>query len=206
MKISTSILSSKDRTKSINKLNKTNTDYIHIDVMDGNFVPNCQMPLTEILDYEKISEKKLDIHLMVNDPIKYIEKLDNKNIEFITFHIEINKDINEIIKSIKDKGYKVGIAIKPNTNEELLNKYLNKIEMVLVMTVEPGKGGQKFIKEMINKAIYIREKNKNILIEMDGGINDETIKDIKDKIDISVVGSYITNKDNYNNAINELKN
>ena len=206
IKISTSILSAKDRINSIKKLNNTNTDYIHIDTMDGIFVPNTQMNIDEIIELEKYSQKKLDIHLMVDNPEPYIDNLTNKNIEYITIHIEIEKDINNLINKIKSSGYKVGLSIKPNTDTKTLIPYINKIDLVLIMSVEPGFGGQKFIPNSLNKAKEIRNLNQNITIEIDGGINNENINEIKKYVDIAVVGSYITNNDNYNQAINNLKN
>lgn len=205
IKISPSILNSNNRIESIKKLNNTNADYIHIDTMDGNFVNNYQIPIEEILQLEKETKKKLDIHLMVNDPLKYISQLENKKIEYITFHIEIKQNINEIINQIKKLNYKVGIAINPTTKIETIIPYLNIIDLILIMSVEPGKGGQKFIENTINKAVQLKKINKKITIEMDGGINNINIKNIKPYIDIAVVGSYITNNNNYNEAINNLK-
>ena len=206
IKISTSILSADDRITSIKKLNDTNTDYIHIDTMDGIFVPNKQMDIDEIIELEKISTKPLDVHLMVDNPEIYIKQLENKNIEYITIHIEINKNIDNLINKIKSFGYKVGISIKPNTNISSIIPYLNKIDLVLIMSVEPGFGGQEFIPETLEKTKQLRNINKDITIEMDGGIKDTNINQLKDIIDIAVVGSYITKKDNYNQAINNLKN
>ncbi len=206
MKISTSILSAKDRIEAVHKLNDTNTDYIHIDVMDGKFVPNYQMPINEILEYEKKSEKKLDIHLMVENPEKYIKQLDNKNIEYITIHYEIKKDLDKLINLIKNKGYKTCISIKPNTSEEEIYPYLNKVDMILIMSVEPGLGGQAFMESTIEKAKNIKKRKPKMTIEMDGGIKDTNIHKIKKYVDIAVVGSYITNQDNYKRAINILKN
>lgn len=206
IKISTSILSSKDRINSIQKLNNTNSDYIHIDVMDNIFVPNYQFPLEEIKELSKYSSKPLDIHLMVANPKKYINSLYIKNIYNITIHIEINKDIDSIIELIKEKNCSVGLAIKPNTPLNLIDKYLKKVDMILIMSVEPGFGGQKFIENTTERIKYIRNKNKNIIIEVDGGINNETIRKIKDIANIAVVGSYITNKEDYEEAINNLKN
>jgi len=206
IKISTSILASTNRKESIIKLNETNTDYIHIDAMDGIFVPNTQLNINEINELEKISKKKLDIHLMIDDPEIYIDNLKNKNIEIITIHLEINKNIEYLINKIKSLNYKVGLSIKPNTKIEELIPYLDKIDLVLIMSVEPGFGGQKFIPNSINKAQELKKLNKNIIIEMDGGINNKNINEIKKHIDIAVVGSYITNSDNYNKAINNLKN
>lgn len=206
IKISTSILASNNRIDSVNKLNNTNTNYLHIDTMDGIFVPNNQMPIDEIITLEKHSKKPLDIHLMVENPEIYLNHLENKNIEYITIHIEIDKDINNLISKIKSFGYKVGLSIKPNTNINEIIPYLNKIDLVLIMSVEPGFGGQKFIHNSLDKAKEIRKLNKEVVIEMDGGINDTNIEKIKQFVDIAVVGSYITNSNNYNQAINNLKN
>lgn len=205
IKISTSILSSNQRIETIQNLNNTNTDYLHIDVMDGIFVPNYQFPIDELKKIIPYSNKPLDIHLMTEEPDKYIDILDNKNIEFITIHLEIKQNINNLIHKIKSKGYKVGISIKPLTDIELLKKYLNDIDLVLVMSVEPGYGGQKFIPETINKAKQLKQLKNNLIIEMDGGIKDTNINLIKPYIDIAVVGSYIINNNNYNEAINNLK-
>lgn len=206
IKISPSILASNNRIESTLKLNNTNSDYLHIDVMDGKFVENFQFPLKEINEIEKISKKPLDIHLMVENPENYITKLRNKNIEFITFHIEINQNIKNIISLIKSLNYKVGISLKPNTKVETLIPYIKDIDLILIMSVEPGKGGQEFMPSSLNKADEIRLLNKNIIIEIDGGIKDNNINEIKKHVDIAVVGSYITNSTDYNKAINNLKN
>lgn len=205
LKISTSILASNNKIDSIHKLNNTNTDYIHIDTMDGLFVPNKQMPIEEIIELEKVSTKPLDVHLMVANPEEYIKYLNNKNIEYITIHTEINKDINKLINIIKSLNYKVGLSIKPNTNIDTLIPYLDKIDLVLIMSVEPGFGGQQFMPNSLEKAEYLRKINSNITIEIDGGIKDTNINEVKKYVDIAVVGSYITNKDNYQEAINNLK-
>ena len=206
LKISTSILASNNRIESIQKLNNTNSDYIHIDTMDGLFVPNTQMPINEIIELEKISNKPLDVHLMVENPEEYITQLENKNIDYITIHIEINKDINKLINIIKSLNYKVGLSIKPNTNIDTLLPYLDKIDLILIMSVEPGFGGQQFMPNSLEKAEYLRKLNPNITIEIDGGIKDTNIKEVKKYVDIAVVGSYITNNPNYQEAINNLKN
>ena len=207
IKISTSILSSKNRKESIIKLNNTNTDYLHIDVMDGKFVPNYQFEVDEINNLISLSEKKIDIHLMVENPEEYLEKINHSsNIEFITIHIEINKDIKNIINKIKNKGYKIGLSIKPNTDIALLKPYIDEIDLILVMSVEPGYGGQEFISNTINRIKEIRNLKENIIIEVDGGIKDNNINLLKENTDIAVVGSYIINQDNYNKAINILKN
>ena len=205
MKIATSILASNDRIASIKKLNNSNTDYIHIDVMDNKFVPNFQMPTAEINQLNQYTKKPFDIHLMVEDPISYIENIDISNTTCITIHVEIKKDLNKLIDIIKAKKLEVGLAIKPQTNPNVLDKYINKIDKIIVMSVEPGFGGQKFIEKTPNKIKAIRNKRKDIVIEVDGGINKETVDKVKNIVDIAVVGSYITNCNNYNEAINNLK-
>ena len=206
IKISTSILSSNDRISCIKKLNKTDTDFIHIDVMDNIFVPNYQLPLEEVNTLGKYSIKPFDIHLMVEDPESFIKGLEIDNIKCITIHIEINKNIPRIINLIKSFGYQVGIAIKPNTDINQIKDYLNDIDKIIVMSVEPGFGGQKFIEDTPKRIKNIKEISKDIIIEVDGGINNETIQLIKESTDIAVVGSYITNSEDYQEAINNLKN
>ena len=206
IKISPSILASKDRIESVKKLNNTKADYLHIDTMDGLFVPNTQMPIEEILELESISKLPLDVHLMVEDPESYINYLENKNIEYITIHLEIDKDIDYLINKIKSLNYKVGLSIKPNTNVSELLPYLDKIDLVLIMSVEPGFGGQEFMPNSLVKAEYLRNLKKDITLEIDGGIKDTNIEEVKKHIDIAVVGSYITNSNDYNEAINNLKN
>lgn len=205
IKISASILSANDKIKAINNLNKENIDYFHIDVMDNKFVPNKSFDIEEINKALTISKKPNDIHLMVNNPETYINKINKLNIEYITFHIEINNNIDKIINLIKSYNIKVGLAIKPNTNMDILKKYIDKIDLVLVMSVEPGFGGQKFIESTYEKINEIKKLKKDIIIEVDGGIKDYNIKKIEKYADIAVIGSYITKSNNYKEAINNLK-
>lgn len=204
IKVSTSILTCNNRIQATEKLNKTNTDYIHIDYMDGIFVDNKEFTIEEIKTLSKISTKKLDIHIMAENPEPIIQELKDLNIEYITIHYEINKPLDKIINLIHNQGYKCGISIKPKTNPKNIIEYLKKIDLVLIMSVEPGKGGQKFIPDVLNK---IKElKQNNLIIEIDGGINDTNIEELKNIVDIVVVGSYITNSSDYNKQINNLKN
>ena len=205
MEISVSILNSNDRVMDVKKLNNTNCDYIHIDVMDGEFVNPTEFSYEEVIDIIKVCNKKIDVHLMCKEPIKYIEKLVNYNVSNITFHVEVDEDLFDIIDLIKKYNIGVGMSIKPNTSVDKLDKYLNKINLVLVMSVEPGYGGQKFIPNSVERLKAIKKINKNILTEVDGGINNETITYIKDYTDIIVSGSYIINNSNYNEAIINLK-
>ena len=204
IKVSTSILTCNNRIQATEELNKTNTDYIHIDYMDGIFVDNKEFTIEEIKTLSKISTKKLDIHIMAENPEPIIQELKDLNIEYITIHYEINKPLDKIINLIHNQGYKCGISIKPKTNPKNIIEYLKKIDLVLIMSVEPGKGGQKFIPDVLNK---IKElKQNNLIIEIDGGINNTNIEELKNIVDIVVVGSYITNSSDYNKQINNLKN
>lgn len=207
MKIAASFLSIKDDLKeNINKLTECDIDYLHLDVMDGKFVVNKTLDFKQI--HEVINNKKpLDVHLMVEDVKSYIDLYKILNPYFITFHYEINYDIMSLVMYLKENNIKVGLSIKPDTKVEVLIPYLPFIDMVLVMTVEPGMGGQKFINnsvDKINKLIELRKKFEyDYLIEVDGGINNETIKLVKD-VDIAVIGSYITNG-NYEENIKNIK-
>lgn len=211
MKVSVSVLSATDRILCIKKLNRTNLDYFHIDAMDGKFVNNYQMPVKEILEISKYTKKPLDIHLMVENPLKYIDKLIELPIEYITFHIELAQDIEELINECKNKGYKVGLAIKPDTSIKRLKPYLKLIDLILIMSVEPGFGGQKFLESTYDKIIEIKEllqKNnvENILLEVDGGINNSNISKLKELgIDIAVSGSYIINHQEFQKQIDTLR-
>lgn len=210
MKISTTILSIKDDNQFNNKLkelNETTTDYLHLDIMDGEFVPPVTWNIEDARKIVKIINKPLDIHLMVKDVIKYVDEFKTLNPNVITFHFEAVNNINDVITYIKNNNIKVGISINPDTAIDVLLPYLNKIDLVLVMSVNPGYGCQKFILNSIDKIKSLndlREKyNYKYLIEVDGGINNDTIKFIK-SVDIIAVGSYITKSNNYQERINKL--
>ena len=208
MKISTSILDCNNRVDGVLKLNQTKTSYIHIDVMDGQFVSKVEFQdISEVRQMNQLSKYPLDVHLMMENPSAYIEQLDSMNIEFVTVHLEIDKDKKEIFSQIRKMGYKVGVSIKPGTNIKELEPYLKEVDMVLVMSVEPGLGGQKFMMATIERIgelkNLIRKSGRNILIEVDGGINDETSTQLKD-VDIAVVGSYIVKSDNYDEKVEKL--
>ena len=210
MKVSVSILGLNDRKKAISLLNNTNCDYIHIDVMDGSFVPNKQFTTEEINNLEIISKKKFDVHLMVDNPREYIENLDISNIEYIIVHSEIAKDINELLDLIKSYNVKCGLSIKPNTDISILTPYLNKLDLILVMSVEPGFSGQEFISNSLDKVSKLKQiiKNNNldIVMAIDGGINGSNASLIKKSgIDMVVSGSYVTNSLDYQDKINDLR-
>ena len=210
MKVSVSILGLDDRKKAISLLNNTNCDYIHIDVMDGSFVPNKQFTTEEINNLGIISKKKFDVHLMVDNPRGYIENLDISNIEYIIVHSEIAKDINELLDLIKSYNIKCGLSIKPNTDISILTPYLNKLDLILVMSVEPGFSGQEFISNSLDKVSKLKQiiKNNNldIVMAIDGGINGSNASLVKKSgIDMVVSGSYVTNSLDYQDKINDLR-
>lgn len=210
MKIAVSVLDCLSRVDSTKQLNNVDVDYIHVDVMDGNFVPKVSFDnIEEFVDIDNVSKYPLDVHLMVDNPSEYIFKLrDLNNIEYITFHLEIDRDIDNVITLIKESGCKVGISIKPGTDIEKLEPYLDDIDLVLVMSVEPGMGGQKFMDETVERLSELRtlisKIDRDIMIEVDGGVNDETIKNLIG-VDIAVVGSYITKSGDYKERIDNLK-
>ncbi|MBQ9267046.1 MAG: ribulose-phosphate 3-epimerase [Clostridia bacterium] len=182
-------------------------DAIHIDVMDGVFVNNTTDGEKMIKAAKENTEAFLDVHLMVENPLAYLEKF--QEADRITFHMEaVNEnEANEIIETLHQRGKKVGIAIKPNTKISALKKYLERIDMVLIMTVEPGFGGQKLIPETLEKVRKLRSKNASLAIEVDGGINLETSRDaIKAGANILVAGTAIFKHQNRREIIDRLRN
>ena len=196
MKISASFLTI-DNIDNVNKLVDCDIDYLHLDIMDGIFVNNKN----EVINIT--NKKPLDVHLMVNDVYKYIDIYKNLNPLFITFHYEAVTDVLEVVNYIKKFNIKVGLSIKPSTKVEEIIPYLPYLDLVLVMSVEPGQGGQSFIMDTVDKIKKLKELKGNYLIEVDGGINDNTINLVNDA-DIIVVGSYITSGD-YEERIRNLK-
>ncbi len=206
MLVSVSILSCYDNLiDSVKKVNKSNADYLHIDVMDGKFVDNEKFPIDITYDVIESSKKKIDLHLMV-DSIDTVKKYALLKPDYLTFHVEIIKD-DSIIKYLKSLGIKVGLAINPETSIDKLMPYINDIDLVLFMSVNPGYGGQAFKEEVLDKIIKLKECiNDNIIISIDGGINSETIDKCKCVgCNMVVSGSFITNNDNYDISIDKLK-
>lgn len=191
--------------ETIVKIAESKADYIHVDMMDGKFVPTKNYTFKDVYKFVSGISKPLDIHLMCEKPEKYVRNFAMLNTEFITFHLEAVSDVDKMIDIIHSYGIKCGISIKPETDVDELIPYLDKIELVLIMTVEPGKGGQKFMSDMVSKVDKIRDLNKKIIISADGGINDETVKELKN-CDMVVSGSYVCMNDNYDESINKLKN
>lgn len=208
MKISPSMLACdfSQMGNEIKKISSLGADYIHMDIMDGNFVPNISFGPDVVKSLRGLTTVPFDVHLMIDSPHKYIKQFAEAGANIITFHLESNCNILETIKLIKSYNIKAGLSIKPNTPAEKIMPYLNDIDLALIMTVEPGFGGQKFMRNQLEKTKTIRENSKNILIEIDGGVNGETIKEIKKyPVDICVTGTYIFKAPNIKEAINSIK-
>ena len=207
MLVSTSFLSSKNAPRDLKKLDETDTDFIHLDVMDGRFVSNKTMPFKEMKNIYKYTSKRLDVHLMVDQASSYIKDYASLNTEYITIHIE-SSHVKENLELIQSYGIKAGLAIKPNTSIHEIVPFLPLIKQILIMSVEPGEGGQAFIPEMKEKIdearILIQEYNLDIVINVDGGVNDKTIDYCK-KADMVVGGSYIVLSNNFQEKIDSLR-
>ena len=217
IEISTSILTveKENAAKTFYNLEVAGTDYYHIDVMDGKFVAkdtqNVMYEYSNVI--KQISNLPLDVHLMVQNIKENIDKYIPLDPNIITFHYEACKndeEVEELIKYIRQNNIKPGISIKPNTNIEQIKKFLPILHMVLIMTVEPGKGGQKLIPDALEKTKelkkYLEENDLDTYIQVDGGINKETINKAKEAgIDIAVVGSAIISSENYEETIKQLK-
>lgn len=204
MKIAVSYINSRyDKEKTIKLIDESDADYIHVDIMDGKYVANNNIDEETFLLLASTS-KALDVHLMVNDPLKYLTYLKNLKVEAITVHPKAVLDFSALLQELMARNIKVGIAINPKEKVEEFAKYIVLIDKVLIMGVEPGSGGQKFIDSVIPKINEIRKLNENVEIGIDGGINDEVITKLKG-LDYVVSGSFICNSSSFNEQINKLK-
>lgn len=181
MKISPSILSCDygKIAEELKDMENCGADYMHIDVMDGHFVPNITLGAPVVKCIKKATDVPFDVHLMISEPLKYIDDFCKAGADIITFHTECESPIKETIDKILANGVKASLTVKPNTPVEDVFPYLDKLSMVLVMTVEPGFGGQSFMEDMMDKVRKLRKeitaRNLNCEIEVDGGINEKTI-------------------------------
>ena len=185
-------------------------DLVHVDVMDGHFVPNLTIGPVVVSSVAKASTKPLDIHLMVQNNTFFVDLFAPLKPRYISFHIEEEKHPHRLIQKIRDYGIKPAITLNPHTPPEAIEYLLQDLDMVLLMSVNPGFGGQKFISSVIEKASRLKElinkRNPNCLIEVDGGVNDKNVYDLKAAgVDIVVAGSYVYGSDDYSKAIKSLQ-
>ena len=211
MKVSVSFLKSEFDTKTtIKKIDSSSADYLHVDLMDGDFVAAKNYTAGEITKLLSNVTKSLDVHLMVSNPLKYLEIFASLNTEYLTFHYEAVTKPLDVIDKIKELGLKVGISIKPKTKVSEIIEFLPLLDQVLVMSVEPGLGGQEFMEsaiEKIEELKTLRETNNySYIISVDGGINAETADLVKDAgADMVASGYYICSSDNFDNQIDNLR-
>lgn len=215
MIVSPSLLSANfaELKKDIEKVEKGGAKWLHYDVMDGHFVPNISFGYSILKDVRKVTSLFIDVHLMISDPMKYVDEFIKWGADLITFHyesFELENEIKEIINKIKSQNIKVGMSIKPGTPVTVVEPFLKDLDLVLVMSVEPGFGGQSFQDQAVEKIREIKEmivsNQYDCLIEVDGGINDKTAALCKEAgVDVLVAGSYVFNHENPAEAIASLK-
>jgi len=194
----------------IEMINRSEADFVHCDVMDGVFVPNISFGIPVIQAVNKIGKKPLDVHLMIVNPEKYIEDFYRAGASIITVHYEACQHLSRTVQQIKDLGIQASVCLNPHTPVSLLEEILPELDMVLLMSVNPGFGGQKFIENTLRKAETLKEmilrRNSQALIEVDGGVNFEVGKKLYDSgVDILVVGSFVFNSQNPIDTISKLK-
>lgn len=207
MKTAVSYLKSDDYSKCIGLIDISSADYIHVDMCDGLYVRNKNFEIEDLLKLLNIAKKPLNIHMMCKEPIEYLDKLFTLNVESITIHPLACSDVVGTLKYIKEHNIKCGVALNPNEKLSLIDKYFAIVDEILIMSVHPGKGGQEFIPKVLYKIDELNKikNNYNFIIAIDGGINDQTIKQLVGKnVDLVISGSFITNSNNYNEALEKL--
>lgn len=212
IKVSPSILAADfaNLSEECSKIDKSNADWFHLDIMDGLFVPNISFGMPVVKTIRQLTKKPLDVHLMIVQPEKYITEFINLGSNIITVHIEATNSLNQIINKIHESSLKSGIAINPQTPISDLKEYINKVDLICLMGVNPGFAGQKFIESTHERLQELKHliisSGSSALIEVDGGVNKENYRQLKSNgADVLVAGSYIFNSPDYNIAINNLK-
>lgn len=207
--VSPSILSADfaNLERDIKRIEDGGADWVHVDVMDGHFVPNITIGVPVVASIRKVTKLPLDVHLMIENPEKYVEPFVKAGADILTFHYECGTDIKKTIDLIKSFGIKVGLSIKPKTTPDVVFPYLKDLDLLLVMTVEPGFGGQKFMQDCADKIPVIKEKApENLIIQVDGGINAETARICTFYgVNSLVAGNYIYKSADIKSAIKSLR-
>ncbi|MDE6723597.1 MAG: ribulose-phosphate 3-epimerase [Eubacterium sp.] len=208
IKISPSMLASDfaNLEAELKKCENAGAELIHLDVMDGHFVPNITIGAPVIKALKSVCKVPFDVHLMISEPLKYAEDFADAGADIICFHVECESDIQKTIDKIIDCGCKAALAVKPNTSIDAVYPYMDRLSMVLVMTVEPGFGGQSFMEDMMPKIEKLRADYPDVDIQVDGGINAETIKTCaKAGANVFVAGSAVFKSENPAETISLLK-
>lgn len=194
----------------INRAQNSGSDMIHFDVMDGMFVNNISFGIPLLAASKKCADIPLDVHLMINEPIRYVDAFVDNGADIITFHAEACSDVTAVIEKIKSRGVMAGIALKPNTPVDSIMEYVKLVDMVLVMTVEPGFGGQSFMYETMDKVRTLRkysdDNGLSLAIQVDGGINADTVSAaVEAGANVIVSGTYLFKSDNMAGEIKKIK-
>lgn len=193
--------------KEIKAVAEAGADLIHVDVMDGNFVPNLTIGIPVVQSLKKVSPLPLDVHLMIDKPERYVEEFVKAGSDYLTIHVEATTQVRETLQKIRSLGAKAGLTLRPATSLDDILPHLDLCDMILVMTVEPGFGGQSFMQDQVKKIDRLVEERTarglEFLIEVDGGISDKTVDQVKNA-DVLVAGSYVF-KNDYRKAIQRLK-